>query len=193
MREAGWYAKRTRRRALPTRRDPSHPVAPHLFHREWTAEKPKSTWVTAIPSIPTSQGWLDLAVILDLSSRMVGGWSMSRNGDENLRDPALAQAIARRRRHPQGCCITAREGVTTRHRRIGPVESKLEAASVGRVKGSVGRMLPWSHSLVHERMKVEGAPSPHLTMKHDGNFFLHGSVCPSCSSAFHARLRQSVQ
>jgi|SRR5579872_2904202 len=41
MREVGLYAKRTRKRALTTRRDPSHPVAPHLLHREFTAESAK--------------------------------------------------------------------------------------------------------------------------------------------------------
>jgi putative transposase len=97
MREAGLYAKRRRRRVLTTRRDPSHPVAPNLFNRECTAKEPNSKWVTDITYIPTMQGWLYLAVILDLYSRMVVGWSMSGNCDEELVERALDQAIARRR------------------------------------------------------------------------------------------------
>ena len=50
-----------------------------------------------ITYIPTKQGWLYLAVILDLYSRMVVGWSMSGNCDENLVEHALEQALARRR------------------------------------------------------------------------------------------------
>jgi len=97
MREAGLYAKRRRRQALTTRRDPSHPVAPNLLNREFTASAPNKKWVTDITSIPTMQGWLYLAVILDLYSRMVVGWSMSGNCDEELVEHALDQALARRR------------------------------------------------------------------------------------------------
>ena len=97
MREAGVYAKRNRRRVLTTRRDPSHPVAPHLFNREFTASEPNKKWVTDITSIPTMQGWLYLSVILDLYSRMFVGWSMSGKCDEKLRETALEQALARRR------------------------------------------------------------------------------------------------
>jgi transposase InsO family protein len=97
MREAGLCAKRKRRRVLTTRRDPSHPVAPNLFNREFTAKEPNRKWVTDILYIPTIQGWLYLAVILDLYSRMVVGWSMLGNCDEKLVEHALDQAIACRR------------------------------------------------------------------------------------------------
>jgi putative transposase len=99
MREVGLCAKRKRRRVLTTRRDPSHPVAPNTLNRDFTATEPNSKWVTDITYIPTMQGWLYLAVILDLYSRMVVGWSMSGNCDENLIERALDQAIARR--HPK--------------------------------------------------------------------------------------------
>ncbi|HVB25116.1 MAG TPA: IS3 family transposase [Ktedonobacteraceae bacterium] len=99
MREAGLCAKRKRKRVLTTRRDPSHPVAPNLLNRDFTATEPNSKWVTDITYIPTMHGWLYLAVIVDLYSRMVVGWSMSGNCDENLVERALEQAIARR--HPK--------------------------------------------------------------------------------------------
>lgn len=97
MREAGLCAKRRRRRVLTTRRDPSHPVAPNTLNRDFTATEPNRKWVTDIPSIPTMQGWLYLAVILNRYSRMVVGWSMSGNCDEKLVERALDQALARRR------------------------------------------------------------------------------------------------
>lgn len=75
----------------------THPVAPNLLNREFTAAEPNKKWVTDITYIPTAQGWLYLAVILDLYSRVVVGWSMSGNCDEQLVEHALDQALARRR------------------------------------------------------------------------------------------------
>jgi putative transposase len=97
MREAGFCAKRKRRRALTTKRDASHPVASNILNREFRADEPNTKWVTDITYIPTAQGWLYLAVILDLYSRIVVGWSMSSNCDEQLVERALDQALARRR------------------------------------------------------------------------------------------------
>ncbi len=82
---------------LTTRRDASHPVAPTTLNRDFTAAEPNKKWVTDITYIPTAQGWLYLAVILDLYSRIVVGWSMSGNCDEELVENALQMALARRR------------------------------------------------------------------------------------------------
>jgi putative transposase len=97
MHEAGLCAKGKRRRVVTTRRDASHPVAPNLLNREFTATEPNQKWATDITYIPTTQGWLYLAVILDLYSRAVVGWSMSACCDEELVGKALHMALARRR------------------------------------------------------------------------------------------------
>jgi putative transposase len=97
MREAGLCARGKRRRVVTTRRDASHPVAPNLLHRDFTATEPHKKWATDITSIPTLQGWLYLAVILDWYSRAVVGWSMSSNCDEELAENALKMAVSRRR------------------------------------------------------------------------------------------------
>lgn len=97
MREADISARRKRRRVLTTKRDATHPVAPNLLNREFTALAPNTKWVTDITYIPTMQGWLYLAVILDLYSRAVVGWSMSASCDEALAENALQMAVARRR------------------------------------------------------------------------------------------------
>jgi putative transposase len=96
MREAELYAKRKRRRALTTKRDATHPVAPTILNRDFTATEPNTKWVTDITYIPTAQGWLYLAVMLDLYSRAVVGWSMSDCCDEELAENALNMAVARR-------------------------------------------------------------------------------------------------
>lgn len=97
MRKAGLCAKEKRRRVITTRRDTSHPVAPNVLNREFTATEPNKKWATDITYIPTIQGWLYLAVILDLYSRAVIGWSMSGHCDEELVAKALQMALVRRR------------------------------------------------------------------------------------------------
>lgn len=97
MGEAGISAKSKRRRVVTTRRDITHPVAPNLFNREFTATEPNTKWVTDITSSPTAQGWLSLAVVLDLYWRLVVGWSMSAHCDEELAANALHMAQTRRR------------------------------------------------------------------------------------------------
>ncbi len=82
MREEEIAAKRKHSRVITTKRDETHPVAANILHREFTASAPNKKWVTDITYIPTRRGWLYLAVILDVYSRMVVGWSMSGNGDE---------------------------------------------------------------------------------------------------------------
>ena len=97
MREAALFAKQKRHRVQTTTRDATHPVAPNILNREFTATEPNTKWVTDITYIPTIQGWLYLAVILDLYSRAVVGWSMSDCCDEALAEKALNMAVSRRR------------------------------------------------------------------------------------------------
>jgi putative transposase len=97
MRQEDLSARRKRRQVVTTKRDMTHPVAANLLNRDFIAKEPNKKWVTDITYIPTQQGWLYLAVILDLYSRMVVGWSMSGNCDEKLVEHAFNQALARRR------------------------------------------------------------------------------------------------
>ncbi len=97
MRVEELSASPKRRRVRTTKRDETHPVALNILNRDFQAEEPNKKWVTDITYIPTTQGWLYLAVILDVYSRMVVGWSISSNCDENLAERALEQALARRR------------------------------------------------------------------------------------------------
>ncbi len=97
MCEAEIAARRKHRRVLTTKRDTTPPVAATVLNRECTATEPNTKWVTDITYIPTTQGWLYLAVILDLYSRAVVGWSMSDCCDEQLAENALNMALSRRR------------------------------------------------------------------------------------------------
>lgn len=90
-------AKRKARRPITTKRHPGHAVAPNLLQQDFTAERPNQKWTGDLTYIPTAEGWLYLAVILDIYSRLVVGWSMSAHCDELLVEMALRMALARRR------------------------------------------------------------------------------------------------
>lgn len=98
MREQGLYAKRPRHRTVTTQSDPEAQAAPNLLQRNFDAEQPNTKWVADTTYIWTAEGWLYLAVVLDLFSRMVVGWSMAATQDAPLVVQALQMAIARR--HP---------------------------------------------------------------------------------------------
>jgi putative transposase len=72
-------------------------VAPNLLQRDFSADQPNTKWVADTTYIWTAEGWLYLAVVLDLFSRMVVGWSMAAIQDATLVVQALHMALARRR------------------------------------------------------------------------------------------------
>lgn len=72
-------------------------IAPNKLSREFTVNLPDSVWVTDITYIRTWQGWLYLAVVVDLYSRMVVGWSMKPTLARELVLDALIMAVWRRR------------------------------------------------------------------------------------------------
>ncbi len=97
MRIAGLRGCPKRRFRVTTQRDPSHPVAANLLDQEFTAEAPNQRWAADITYISTNQGWLYLAVVMDLYSRRIVGWSMSRWINRHLVIDALNMAIGTRR------------------------------------------------------------------------------------------------
>ena len=97
MRLAGLKGCPKRRFRVTTQRDPSHPVAENLLDQDFTAEAPNQRWAADITFIATNQGWLYLAVVMDLYSRRIVGWSMSRWINRHLVIDALNMAIGARR------------------------------------------------------------------------------------------------
>jgi putative transposase len=98
MRAQGLCAGRPRRRK-PRTTDSQHsrPIAPNLLGRSFSAEAPNRKWVADITGIPTQQGWLYLAGILDVYSRRAIGYAMDRYRDEQLVETALDMALVSRR------------------------------------------------------------------------------------------------
>src|SRR5215472_12983152 len=97
MQQLGLSAQVKRRRLPTTRSDPHARFAPNLLNRQFSAQEPNSKWVTDTKAVETAEGWLYLAVILDLFSRMVVGWAMAATEDEQLVELALRMALATRR------------------------------------------------------------------------------------------------
>jgi len=80
MREQELRAK-VKRRFVPRTTDSDHenPIAPNVLDRQFTAEAPNHRWVADITYIPTDEGWLYLAGVLDLYSRKIVGWCQRRS------------------------------------------------------------------------------------------------------------------
>lgn len=96
MRQEGLTGVRRRRFKSTTQSRHTLPVAPNVLAQAFKSTAPNQKWVTDITYIPTDEGWLYLAVVLDLFSRLVVGWSMAAYLDDRLTRSALKMALARR-------------------------------------------------------------------------------------------------
>ena len=100
MRGMGLSARRKRRFRRTTDSAHGFPVAPNLLGRDFTAAAPDRVWLADLTYLWTAEGWLYLAVVLDLFSRRVVGWAMAEHRGHELALAALDMAIARRRPAP---------------------------------------------------------------------------------------------
>ena len=74
-----------------------NPIFPNLVRRQFVVDNPNKIWVSDITYLWTDEGWVYLAVIIDLFSRMVVGWAMSKTIDNDLVCLALERAVVKRR------------------------------------------------------------------------------------------------
>ena len=109
MRENKLGRRRRKRFRSTTKSDHKLPIAKNLLNREFDVAKPNSVWVSDITYIATSQGWLYLCIIIDLHSRKVVGWSMSKRMNTNLVLMALMMAIMNRK-PPEGLIFHSDRG-----------------------------------------------------------------------------------
>jgi len=101
MRTAELKGKKRRRFRCTTNSAHVHPIAPNVLGRRFSmAEGQNQVWVADITYVPTRQGWLYLAIVLDLASRMVVGWAMQDTMESGLATHALEMALQRRRPSP---------------------------------------------------------------------------------------------
>jgi putative transposase len=109
MRSAQLKVKYRRRFRVTTLSSHGYPVAANVLHRKFKTSRPNQAWVADITYLPTKEGWLYLAVVLDLFSRRVVGWSMSRFIDTELVLNALRMAVTGRR-PPSGLIVHTDRG-----------------------------------------------------------------------------------
>ena len=100
MRAGGWRAKGPRTRVRTTTRNPHDPVCPNLLDRQFKVNQLNHVWAADFTYIPTKEGWLYLAVTLDLCSRAVVGYAMDSQMPATLPLTALQMAIQRRNPPP---------------------------------------------------------------------------------------------
>ena len=96
MRQARIQGIHRRRKVTTTRTNPAQAAAPDLVRREFTADRPDQLWVVDITYVPTQAGFLYLAVVIDVWSRRVVGWSMRNDLATPLVTDALDMAIGQR-------------------------------------------------------------------------------------------------
>lgn len=153
----------SRRRVTPrtTITDPSAAVAPNVLRRQFTAAAPDRAWVGDITYLPTGEGWLYLASLVDVYSRRVVGWALADHLRTELALEALQLALGQR--HPEagtlvhhtdrGCQYTARayqavlalQGITPSMSRAGNCYDNAMAESFnGTIKGELVAQAHWA-------------------------------------------------
>ena len=137
MRAAGLVGCHRRRRAGTTTADPAQTPAPNLVARDFTASVPNRLWIGDITYLPTGEGWLYLAVLLDAHSRRVIGWAMADHLRTELALDALTMALRTRRpgaglvhHTDRGCQYTA-----------APYQSRLAACGIATSMSRAGECL----------------------------------------------------
>ena len=109
LRRQGLRAKGARKFKATTNSKHSLPVAPNLLQQDFSADAPNQKWVGDITYLWTDEGWLYLAVMLDLYSRKVVGWAMSERMTATLVCDALRMALWRRKM-PTGVIVHSDRG-----------------------------------------------------------------------------------
>jgi putative transposase len=109
MRDNGWRAKAARKYKATTNSRHNLPVVPNLLGQNFTADAPNQKWVSDITYIWTDEGWLYLAVVLDLHSRRVIGWAIAERMTATLVCDALVMALWHRKL-PTGVVVHSDRG-----------------------------------------------------------------------------------
>ncbi len=105
----GWRARATKKFKATTNSYHRLPVAPNLLKQDFSAQKPNEKWVSDITYVATDEGWLYLAVVMDLYSRMVVGWAISERMTSKLVIDALQMALWCRK-PPRGLIVHSDRG-----------------------------------------------------------------------------------
>jgi transposase InsO family protein len=109
MKQQGLESKTKRKFKATTNSEHDRPVAANLLDREFRVERPDSVYAGDITYIQTGEGWLYLAVLIDLCSRAIVAWAMSERMTAQLVNDALMMAIWKRK-PPKGLMVHSDRG-----------------------------------------------------------------------------------
>jgi transposase InsO family protein len=157
MRRQDLRARGARKYKATTNSNHALPVAPNLLQQNFHAERPNQSWVSDITYIATDEGWLYLAVVLDLYSRHVIGWSMSDRMTATLVCDALRMAVFARHR-PRGVIVHSDRGSQYCSQNYQTLLSEHELVCSMSKKGDCydnAAMESWNHSLKVEAIHGE--------------------------------------
>lgn len=157
MRTEQLRAKAARKYKATTNSNHHLPVAPNLLAQDFTSTAPNQKWVSDITYVATDEGWLYLAVVLDLYSRLVVGWAMAERMTAKLVCEALHMALWRRKR-PTGVVVHSDRGsqyCSADHRRLLRDHQLLCSMSKKGDCYDNAAMESWNHSLKVEAIHGE--------------------------------------
>ena len=158
MRQQGLRGRTPRRFRRTTDSRHGYRIAPNLLARDFSTAAPNTAWVGDITYVPTSDGWLFLAVLIDLFSRRVVGWAMSDHIDTELALKAL-QMAASQRQPPPGLIHH-----TDRDCRYASAEYQLALRRLSMVTSMSGRADCWDNAVAEsffatlEKELLSGVP-----------------------------------
>jgi transposase InsO family protein len=142
MRKCGIRPKVKKRFVVTTDSRHDLPVADNLLGRDFQVQEPDQVWVSDITYIPTGEGWLYFAGVVDLYNREVVGWSMSERIDRHLVIAALDMAIGRR--HPLPGLVAHSD----RGSQYASLDYQKELARHGLVCSMSGKGDPWDNAVM---------------------------------------------
>lgn len=157
MRNHGWRAKAAKKYKATTNSSHSLPVAPNRLEQNFEADALDQKWVSDITYIWTEEGWLYLAVVLELYSRRVIGWAIAERMTASLVCDALMMALWRRRmpkdvivHSDRGSqyCSAAYQKLFTQHQLIGSMSKKGDCYDNAAMES-------WNHSFKVEAVHGE--------------------------------------
>lgn len=157
LQRQGLRAKAARRYKATTNSRHNLPVAENLLNQNFSTERPNQAWVSDITYIQTDEGWMYLAVVLDLYSRKVVGWAMDSRMTATLVCDALLMALFRRK-FPRGVIVHSDRGsqyCSKEHRSLMEYYGLVPSMSA---KGNCydnAAMESWNHSLKVEAIHGE--------------------------------------
>jgi putative transposase len=176
MRQTGLRGKcKWRQRVCTTDSKHKLPVAENVLKQDFTAEQPNAKWVADITYIPTDEGWLYLAAVVDIFSRKVVGWAMDATMTSELVERALDAALVTRRPLPGLLHHSDRGSQYASH----DYQARLQAAQVQVSMSRTGNcydnaLMESFWATLKTELVEDQVYASHLTARHDILLYIEG-------------------